>query len=308
MRSFLRSSITASANRNKLNGIRAEVAFRTRLAELGYGERVSQGGWIFRRNREEFGSRTIVVFPEVLNPETDYPLARPAPQIPLGLHTVCATFQQTGIHAYFCYGAVGETENVSSVKWSAIRLGVPMVQHPIGFPEDFGDAFVRRERRYNFLNNEADVSGITDASIPEQFAKENLRVTFRNHYFAEDSDVDGIFWGDQYTYPLEIKEKTVAEDDSLGEWFGIDLGPFVKLAYYAAKRGNLNSLFVVREIDDEQRRNHVEWWFVKFEELARFASWVAQGGGQNMRGGGSTVVKVPRRIFHPLTAAELRNL
>jgi hypothetical protein len=183
-----------------------------------------------------------------------------------------------------------------------------MSQRPLRFPEDFDEMFVRRSRHHNFLGNQADVTAIPDPYVPEQFAKENLRVAFRDRFHAEDSDVDGIFWGDQFTYPLEIKEKTVAQDPSLGEWFGLDIGPFVKLAYYAAKRGNLNSLFVVREIDDEQTRNPVEWWFVKFEELARFASWVGQGGGRNMRGGSSTVVKVPRQIFHRLTKEELSKL
>ena len=269
MRDFLRRSITANANRNKLNGLRAELGFRAHLTALGYADRVSQGGWIFRRCQEEFGTRTIVVFPEVILPDIDYPVARPAPQIPLGLHTVCATFQQTGIHAYFCFGSVERENDADSVRWSALRLGVPMNVPAVQFPEHFDDFFVERDRRHNFLANNADLAWLPDASVAGEFSKECLRIAFRNRYLAEDSDVDGIFWGDQFTYPIEIKEKTVANDGQLGDWFGLDVGPFVKLAYYAAKRGNLNSLFVVHEIDDEQTRNHVGWWFVRFEELAR---------------------------------------
>jgi len=76
---------------------------------------------------------------------------------------------------------------------------------------------------------------------------------------SEMSDVDGIFWGNQYTYPIEIKEKTTANDNKVGDFFGLDLGPFVKLAFYAAKRGNLHSIFVVREIDNPTTRNLVGW-------------------------------------------------
>jgi hypothetical protein len=94
----------------------------------------------------------------------------------------------------------------------------------------------------------------------------------------------------------------------MGPFFGLDVGPFVKLAFYAAKRGNLHSLFLVREIDNAEERNLVQWWFIKFDELAQFASWVQQGGGPNMGGGRSSVVRVPKCEFHPLTAESLNAL
>jgi hypothetical protein len=80
------------------------------------------------------------------------------------------------------------------------------------------------------------------------------------------------------------------------------MGPFVKLSFYATMSGTLHSMFVVREIDNVQDRNLVHWWFITFNHLARFASWVAQGGGRNMAGGGSTVVKIPRQEFQHLNA------
>ncbi len=122
------------------------------------------------------------------------------------------------------------------------------------------------------------------------------------------SDIDGIIWGQQYTYPIEIKEKTVAPDNKLGPYFGLDVGPFVKLAFYAAKKGNLHSLFFVREINNTDDRELVNWWFITFDTLAQFASWIPQGGGKNMQGGGSTVVKIPRAEFTALTPAALNSL
>lgn len=83
-------------------------------------------------------------------------------------------------------------------------------------------------------------------------------------------------------YPVEVKEKTPAHDRRLGQYFGLDIGPFVKLAFYAARRGNLHLIFVVREIDHEAQRNLVEWWHITFEQLAQYASWVFSGGGRSM--------------------------
>ena len=125
---------------------------------------------------------------------------------------------------------------------------------------------------------------------------------------AESSDVDGILWGQRHTYPLEIKEKTAATDPRLGSYFGLDVGPFVKLAYYAARRGNVHSLFIVREIDTIETRNLVNWWFIKFDELSQFASWVPKAGGPGMGGGASTVVCIPKAEFQLLTRENLEQL
>jgi len=125
---------------------------------------------------------------------------------------------------------------------------------------------------------------------------------------TEISDIDGVIWGEQYTYPIEIKEKTAATDKKLGDYFGLDVGPFVKLAFYAAKKGNLHSLFFVREINNTDDRELVDWWFITFDTLAQYASWNAQGGGTNMQGGGSTVVKIPKAEFTKLTPASLATL
>jgi hypothetical protein len=135
-----------------------------------------------------------------------------------------------------------------------------------------------------------------------------VRVAFNSPLMSETSDVDAIVWGRQHTYPVEIKEKTPAPSDDLGDYFGLDIGPFVKLSFYAAKKGNLHSLFVVREITDPVTRNLAGWWAITFETLAQYASWVYQGGGTNMRGGASSVVRIPKAEFSPLDKAFLDAL
>ena len=68
MRAYLHRSIS-SLNRNKLNGLLAEVELRNYLTHLGFGDRVSRGGWIARRDGlGEFGHKTAVFFPEIVDP------------------------------------------------------------------------------------------------------------------------------------------------------------------------------------------------------------------------------------------------
>lgn len=307
MRLYLSASIS-SMNKNKLNGLLAEIDLRNHLHSLGYGHRVSVGGWVARSTGEgNFGHSTIVVFPEIVEPGVDFSPTRSLSNPPIGLHTICSTFRQLGIQSFYCSPEISTENDPTSLTWRAKELGIPWEDPYQNFPQQL-DGFQGRERNYNFLRYKTDVSLIPDSHVAEEFSKEHLRISLSNRYIAEISDVDGIFWGKQFTYPIEIKEKTAANDKRLGDYFGLDLGPFVKLAHYAAKRGNLHSLFVVREIADADSRELVQWLYITFDQLAQFASWVPSSGGTNMLGGGSTVVKIPKCEFSPLTSAALASL
>ena len=307
MRRYLSRSVS-SYNQNKLRGLIAEVELREYLGDIGFAERVSVGGWILRNTRtENFGNTAIAVFPEIIRPNTIYEPGNEPPLIPHGLHAIGNVFHQSGINAYYCTASIGERNNPESITWSSVQLGMPgnPVRRP--FPAAIA-GFTPRNSRYGWLRHKAEANRIPSSAVPEEFSKENLRVAFGSMYFAEVSDIDGVFWGRQHTYPLEIKEKTAADDPGTGEYFGLDLGPFVKLAFYAAKRGNLRSLFIVREIDDVKTRRLRQWWFITFEQLAQVASWVGLPGGRGMSGGRSAVVRIPKSQFQPLVADTLARL
>jgi hypothetical protein len=308
MRSFLVRSIS-SLNRNKLNGLLAEVSLRRHLNELGFGDRVSKGGWIARRvGAGQFAHRTAVFFPETIIADQEYPPDRPLPAPDIGLHTICATFHQSGIGAYFCAPTISRDQQPDTIHWYSVQLGLPVAQQYRQFPASVENLFTLRDRNYNFLRYRAPAELIPAQAVAEEFTKEHLRVQFQNAFKAQISDIDGILWGEQFTYPLEIKEKTPAFDRGLGEYFGLDIGPFVKLAYFAARRGNLHALFIVREIDNAENRNLVDWWFITFEHLALYASWVFRAGGAAMGGGASSVVCIPKAEFQPLDRAHLEKL
>jgi len=307
MESYLSHSIS-SLNRNKLHGLLAEIDFRNYINSLGFHERVSVGGWIVRNTGAgTFAHDTVVFFPNTIVPDVDYPPTSQLPDPGHGLHTICSTFHQLGIGSYFCTPVVNIDENPLSIQWHSVQLGLPTQQPYSPFPVDLPD-FTPRSRRYNFLQSNTDVSLIPENSMPEEFSKEHLRVSFQNRYMAEISDIDGILWGEQYTYPIEIKEKTPASDNKIGEYFGLDVGPFVKLAFYAAKRGNLHSIFIVREINDVESRELVNWLFITYDQLAQYASWVYRGGGTNMLGGQSSVVRIPKSEFQVLNGDTIKQL
>ena len=307
MRDYLGRSLR-SFNTNKLRGLLAEVEFRAHLASMGFADRVAGGGWICRVDGAgSFVTYNAVLFPATVQPGEEYASGRIMPDPDLGLHTIAATFHQSGIHAYYCAPEVGRKNDAASLRWQATQLGLPSRQPYAPIDAAFAQ-FRRRTRRYNYLVGRTDTTAIPSAAVPLEFSKEHLRISFSTTFMSEMSDVDGLFWGQQYTYPLEIKEKTAASDPKTGPYFGLDLGPFAKLAFYAAKRGNLHSLFIVREIDDVISRNLLNWWVIPFERLAQSASWIPRGGGRNMLGGASTVVPIPKAAFEPLDAASLASL
>ncbi len=308
MRSFLARS-NNSLNANKLNGLLAEVDFKQYPESLGFGERVSRDSWIVRRvGVGEFAHSTAVFFPETILPDTEYSVTRPLPQPDHGLHTICSTFHQTGIDAYFCAGITESPNDYSSLHWKAIQFRLPTQQNYQDFPENVGHLFSRRKRAFNHLRYNTDAQQIPPEAVSEKFSKEHIRVAFNKPFLAEVSNVDGTFWRQQFTYPLEIKEKTSAVDARLGPYFGLDVGPSVKLAHYGTRRGNLRSLLIVREIDDMTSRNLVSWWFITFEDLTNFASWVPKAGGAGMGGGASSVVCIPKSEFKEFTATNLHSL
>jgi len=313
MRSFLTKSIASNRQRNvitmnKVYGMLAEIDLRNTLIQLGYGGRISQGGWIVRNvGSGKFGHHTIVLFPMTIALGSSYPPGRTFEIPPNGLHTICSTMHQIGVHSYYCVPEIQANNNFQAITWYAKQLGVPE-DHPYTPLLTTIANFSLRSGNYNFLRYSTNISTVLDSSIPEEFTKEHLRVTFQTRFMQEMVDIDGVFWGQQFTYPIEIKEKTSANDSKLGDYFGIDVGPFVKLAFYAAKRGNLRSLFIVKEIDTTTSRNLVQWWFITFDTLAQYASWQPIGGGTNMQGGGSTVVKIPKSEFKELNAANLALL
>jgi hypothetical protein len=310
MKSYM-SRTLSSINNNKVNGLLAEIDFRRYVSDLGFSTRVSCGGWIVRsdaRGDFDFGQNTAVFFPETIQPDLDYRIDKQLPEPHRGLHTICATFHQIGIRSYFCAATINDNSSgVKKVIWKSTELGLPEIQPYMQFPESI-QGFNLRQRPYNYERFHADTSIIPNPAVPEEFSKESLRVSFNSMFYAEPSDVDGLFWGKEKTYPIEIKEKTRANDKGIGDYFGIDAGPFVKLAFYAAKRGNLHSMFVVREIDHESTRNLVRWHFITFEQMAQYASWVFRPGGRGMTGGRSATIRIPIKQFKVLDTDNLSGL
>lgn len=306
MRTFL-SQAYSSINTNKINGIYAEIDFYKYLRDLGFAERVSPGGWIMRPSRvPNFGAEAIAVFPEVVQAGGDHSPGRAAPEVPQSVEAAAYKLRDAHISTYFCYPV--EDEN-GGVVWMGMRRGIPAPPPPADIIGLIDPPFVRRARPFKFLRYHSDVLKLSEEAVQSQFALEALRIYINSSFYMETSDIDRLLWGENTIYPVEVKEKTrVTGDAGMGDWFGMDVGPFTKLAFFAAWYGQLKSLFVVREIADVESRALVQYWAIEFSDVAKHASWVFQSGGPNMLGGRSAVVRIPIHAFKGLDVAFLRSL
>lgn len=243
------------------------------------------------------------MFPDVIEPDNQYPVGRDLPDPPHGLHTICSTFHQSGIRAYFCAPTIATDDDALSVEWHSIQLGLPYQQQYGLFPDSI-DGFRRRTRRFNFLRYSTDASLIPEIALAEEFTKEHLRVTFQSSYFSEISNIGGIFWGSRFTCPLEISEQQASNDRYYGKCFGIGVADFLKLTLLTTNCRNLNSLFIVGEIDSPKERGLVEWWFTTFDRLSPFLSANRVGGREGL----NTIIGIPKSEFQSLSNAALLSL
>lgn len=307
MRVYLSKSIR-EIHSHRLSDIWTESHFRYYLETLGFAEQITFGGWIFRSEGQgNFGHHTLMFFPEIISPEESYSADRNLPVPDFGLHTICSAFEQIAVPVYFCSPVIDENNFANSINWFITRIGEPKRQHYIPVADGIHN-FGKRIRRYNWLTANSETSLIPDSVVPEAFSREHFRITFQDNFMSELSDVNGILRGRQFTYFLEIKEMIPAEDNRVGEYFRLELGSFIKLAFFA-KRRNFHSIFVVREIDNPSDKNLVNWLYITFEKMAQFASWNPRGrGGENVPWGQGTEIVVPKNEFMKLDAIALQSL
>ncbi len=286
------------SSRNKVPGVVAEVEFAKYVTSLGLESRLVRGGWIIEPNAGNFYSHRIAVFPAAFGG----PAAPPTPVL-----TAAQYLRRAGMRSLW---AVPLPKGGLQFDWLASDITDPNV----GPLAPIQSAFKDYPERSNVLSRrkyQTDVSplkGTPSAELQTLFARESLLDAVRSKYLTVANDLDYLIWGQHATYPVEIKEKTRAADAYMGEYFGIDVGPFAKLATFTSFGPDLKGLFVVREIADRASRQFKEWHVVRSDDMCQKCSWVFRAGGMSMRGTASATVRVPIAAFQPLTLSALQAL
>jgi len=299
-------------NVNKVVGALAEIRFLQEVVEeFHVRDRVVDGCWILVPPKPDFYNRRIAFF---LCPLAEHSLGPPV-RAPQPVIQAALSLKGLGIKSHYAIPFLGGD---MPFEWKAIDISAPNPsEDPVpmeNFMTDFPKRKVRTPQRHvsrrvvQYLQRFRQLPrDLTLRALGKQLFLDYLARTWVR---LGTVDVDYFLFGAKYGMPIEIKEKTPASDETtIGRYFGIDVGPFVKLAFFlkdAAKA--FDAIFAVREIDDEERRDLIAWKYITFRDVLDSMYWVGIPGGESMAGFGSHTIKIPYGRFKTLTAQEMERL
>lgn len=310
------SSITA----NKLKGINAEIRFEAYLnspAIRPMFDYIIPGGWILSPGKNTNINPTTLGRIAILPIPRPFSWTQGIAVIPFTAQVLAESyFRQVGIVTYFAsYEINGDIQIENAFINPA--LGDYQIAYPLEFFKVGENGLVQvpfaqvtanftarnglRGMRAYALNriDRQDLTWNNTNIVTDLFWKEYSRYFLHRQFLVSSNDLDFFIIGKSgRAYPIEFKSKTAVVDNSIGDWFGIDVGPFSKLSFFVSLSNNMEALYFVEEID--ANGNTIEWWGIRFSQLLKNCHWVAQSGGTGMGGGGSVTVKVPKIVFEPL--------
>ncbi|RNI32235.1 hypothetical protein EFA69_02600 [Rufibacter immobilis] len=306
----------SSINDNKLKGINAEIRLEAYLKSpliKDLYRYIIPGGWIIAP-----GSNAVLMPTKariaVLPNSFGFSWTKSFSPSPFTAQTLASSFfNQVGIETYFAnFDPSGRESRFDVPRKKNYNTTYELEPHLIGSSGlekvDINVMMRNFPRRKGLVGMRAYKSGRIDRKDPvwsdsslvtHLFWKEYSRYFLQRNYLVSSNDLDFFIIGKSgKAYPIELKSKRVYADAKLGDWFGIDIGPFSKLSFFVSLSNNMEALYLVEEVDD--LGGNIEWWGVRFSEVLKYCFWVTQSGGASMGGGRSNTIKVPKEIFTPL--------
>jgi len=308
-------------NDNKIKGIKAEIEFRRYLEENEV--HFIPGGWLLIPGKNTKvsipGEHKICLLP--MEQDFSWALSDRNHDVTPALVSAYNYFRQVGVETY-----IVEPRNIDESMFSipAKSVGSKIATYPRpyelvfkiissagnfreidfkevfrNFPERTGKKGLRcyaRDRisRASMPWNDSDL-------VRDMFWFEYSRYYCQVDFLVSNNDLDLFIIGKSGSaYPVELKSKAPVLDDILGDWFGLDIGPFAKMTFFTANSMHTDALYIVQEVDRD--RNLVQWLGIKFTDLVKSCSWVGQAGGTGMGGGTSSTIKIPKLAFTNLSA------
>lgn len=310
----------SSINENKVKGIKAETEF-TQYLESNNVHYIS-GGWILipgKKTEVDIPSHHKICLLPVGAGFSWAPSEKDSTATP-ALISAYNYFRQVGVTTYIVEPReIDETKFSLPVKSKGSQRAVYPRPYDLIFKKfssngkfievDFEKVFSNFPKRTGnkglrcYLQDRIDRALFPwddDSLVRDLFWFEYTRYFCQKKYLISNNDLDLFIIGDSGSaYPVEIKSKTPVVDESLGDWFGLDIGPFAKMAFFTANSMNTDALYIVQEVDEN--RSFVKWHGIKFTDLVKSCSWVGQAGGQGMSGGASSTIKIPKLSFTELS-------
>ena len=150
--------------------------------------------------------------------------------------------------------------------------------------------------------SQANANALTALTLRQAFYYSYLKGTLKKP-LDDPYDVDAYIVGYRgQVLPLEIKEKSPTESGQ----FGIDAGRILMLLRLSLLTDS-NAIYLIREIDQSENRNFVQWRFITLADLIMHCSWNLQGGGRGMGGGATQTIMLNGDLFKTFGVEQLQE-
>ena len=307
-------------NKNKIKGITAELRFEAFLKTASVSQLYKYlipGGWIMEPSQNTIinpptqGRIAIIPIP------TAFSWSGNVTTLPFPAQVLAESyFSQVGISTYFTKYDTQRNINIENTfvipatknYQTAYTLDFFKISTLGLIPETLPVIMRNFTNRKGLVGLRAYINNKINSNqypwndvqlVTNLFWKEYSRYFLHRRFLASANDLDFFLIGlSNKAYPVEFKSKTVVSNSKMGDWFGLDIGPFAKLSYFVSLSNNMEALYFVEEVDKNGLT--LDYWGVKFTELLRNCFWVSQAGGKGMGGGVSNTVKIPKSIFRNL--------
>ena len=272
-------------NQNKTYGIYYEIIAKKYLEKLGV--EYFDGPWIIRSTDENFGEKINILFPT----SKSYNNMKEIKQDDSFIKKINEfSLKLKEFSVYVCYPVICNEKEVntkmsgkdlrelckekglsSSDNKDKLIERLNLKQNSIIWLfqktdsdeflklDDIMDDFKEAGSSRNQYNHKSKMEWIEDENeIQRIFWKEHLRI-FINKYKKEIVDIDSLIYYKKEFFLMEIKSKTKAKYGSIGDYFGLDICPYVKMNFF--KTFGIETYFFVIETeytDDEKEERSEE--------------------------------------------------
>jgi len=295
---------------HKALGLLAQKDFESWVRSAGEQVRNKyfSGCWVVSPKQNFFSRRTCFFVHPTLEPTNSLNDVISGLVSNRGFQSMCSSLSAAGLAViYFIGHSSSDESRMADIGWKGYRYRNEQLEEfdvRRFFMNWGGRGRASRGRPWEGAANrrmsELDTDSLTSILLPQLFYNDLLKTTYRIST-QDPYDVDGfIISFDGKVFPIEIKEK-FPFDSTMGPTLGVDAGRVLMMLRIALPMDG-NAFYVVRQVDESERRELVGWKITTLDQIVMKCSWNLQAGGPGMASSAAGAGTVTSTILLPYNA------
>jgi len=292
----------------KARGMAGEISFADYLSisDMPLSQKMLAGSWIITPNKSDAVNSVnyriaVFVLPHIFSTRSDLDEFIKNLMLDRGHQALFSNLKKSGV-GIIVSGAIGDlSDTPDDFSWSNF---VYLDEKLVSQAENEPFISLTRGRGRANINHQPWDDDVTDRfknfsdesllrlTLKQAFYYSYLKVKLKASYI-DPYDVDAFLVGfNGNVFPVEIKEKSRTDKEE----FGIDAGRILMMMRLCITTDS-NALYIIREIDNSETRNHIGYKFITFSDMIMNVSWNLQAGGIGMGGGHTQTIMITCKAF-----------